>query len=102
MKTNRDIFQAIADPTRRSILLLLTAQAMTPNALAAHFQSSRQAVSKHIQVLCDCQLLSQKQEGRTIYYHFNPSKMKELRQWMEQLELRWEKRFEQLDEILKK
>lgn len=101
MEARRDVFQAIADPTRRAILGLLAVQAMTPNALAEHFDSSRQAVSKHIKVLGDCQLLKQKQAGREIYYEFNPSKMKEVKKWLHQLEQMWEKRFEQLDEVLK-
>ena len=74
----RDVFQAIADPTRRAILVLIAAQAMTPNAVAEHFDPPRQAVSHHIQILTECQLLSQKQSGREIYYHFNPDKMKEV------------------------
>lgn len=101
IENRRDVFQAIADPTRRAILGLLAIQAMTPNALAEHFDSSRQAVSKHIKVLSECQLLKQKQAGREIYYEFNPTKMKEVKKWLHQLEQMWEKRFEQLDEVLK-
>jgi len=101
IENRRDVFQAIADPTRRAILGLLAIQAMTPNALAEHFDSSRQAVSKHIKVLSECQLLKQKQAGREIYYEFNPTKMKEVKKWLHQLEQLWEKRFEQLDEVLK-
>ena len=97
----RDVFQAIADPTRRAILSLLALQAMTPNALAAHFDSSRQAISKHIQILAECQLVEQRQTGRVINYHFNADKMKEVDIWMEQFRKQWESRFEQLDEILK-
>jgi len=101
MEARRDVYQAIADPTRRAILSLLAVQAMTPNAIAEKFDSSRQAVSKHIKILSDCHLLKQKQKGREIYYQFNPSKMKELKQWLGQLEQLWESRFEQLDEVLK-
>jgi DNA-binding transcriptional ArsR family regulator len=97
----RDVFQAIADPTRRAILALLALHAMTPNALAEHFDSSRQAISKHIKILTECQLLNQKQTGREIYYHFNPQKMKEVDVWMEQFRALWENRFNKLDEILK-
>ncbi|RWX00513.1 ArsR/SmtB family transcription factor [Flavobacterium cerinum] len=97
----RDVFQAIADPTRRAILSLLALNAMTPNAIAEHFDSSRQAISKHIKILSECQLVSQKQNGREIYYHFNPEKMKEVDMWMEQFRVQWESRFDQLDEILK-
>lgn len=97
----RDVFQAIADPTRRSILVLLAVQGMTPNALAEHFNSSRQAVSKHIKILVECQLVRQKQSGREIYYHFNPQKMKEVDQWLQPFRAMWENRFSQLDVLLK-
>ena len=96
----RDIFQAIADPTRRAILSLIALQAMTPNALATHFDSSRQAVSKHIKILTECKLIEQKQDGREIYYQFNPEKMKEVDQWIEQFRKIWERRFDQLDQVL--
>lgn len=97
----RDVFQGIADPTRRAILALLAVQAMTPNAMAEHFQSSRQAVSKHIRVLTECELLKQEQSGREIYYHFNPRKMKEVADWLKPFEHKWETRFNQLDKILR-
>ena len=97
----RDVFQAIADPTRRAILSLLVLQAMTPNALAEHFASSRQAVSKHIKILAECELVKQKQSGREIYYHFNPQKMKEIDKWLEPFRVTWEARFNQLDNVLK-
>ncbi|MBB6501138.1 ArsR/SmtB family transcription factor [Pedobacter cryoconitis] len=98
----RDVFQAIADPTRRAILTLIALQAMTPNAIAEHFDSSRQAISKHIKILTECQLLRQEQTGREIYYHFNPRKIKEVDTWVEQFRTMWESRFDQLDELLKK
>lgn len=97
---NRDIFQAIADPTRRAILVLLAAQAMTPNALADHFESTRQAVSKHIKVLNECELLEQQKVGREIYYQLKMDKMKEIDQWLAQLRTQWESRFNQLDQVL--
>nr|WP_067055776.1 metalloregulator ArsR/SmtB family transcription factor [Mucilaginibacter sp. L294] len=97
----RDVFQAIADPTRRAIIALLALQAMTPNALANHFDSSRQAVSKHIKILTECELVQQKQAGREIYYHFNPEKMKEVDIWLEQFKAMWDDRFNQLDNLLK-
>jgi len=97
----RDIFQAIADPTRRAILGLLALQAMTPNAIAEHFDSSRQAVSKHIQILAECEVINQQQTGREIYYHFNPQKMKEIDLWLERFRKLWEDRFDQLDNLLK-
>jgi DNA-binding transcriptional ArsR family regulator len=96
----RDIFQAIADPTRRAILALLAIQAMTPNALAEHFNSSRQAVSKHIQVLADCEAVIPKQTGREIYYHVNANKMKEVDKWLDTFRKIWEDRFNQLDDVL--
>lgn len=98
---HRDIFHAIADPTRRSILILLAAQAMTPNAIAEHFDTTRQAVSKHIQILAECEAISQRRTGREIYYHFNPTKMKEIDQWLQQFRKQWEDRFDQLDNLLK-
>jgi DNA-binding transcriptional ArsR family regulator len=97
----RDVFQAIADPTRRAILTLIALQAMTPNALAEHFDSSRQAVSKHIKILTECELLKQEQNGREIYYHFNPKKMKEVDKWLQQFRRLWEERFNNLDNVLK-
>jgi DNA-binding transcriptional ArsR family regulator len=96
----RDIFQAIADPTRRAILLLIATQAMTPNALAEHFDSSRQAVSKHIRILTESQLLKREKIGREIFYHVNPKKMLEIDKWIEQFNGLLEKRFDQLDEVL--
>ena len=98
----RDVFQAIADPTRRTILSLLIMQAMTPNAIAEHFDSTRQAISKHLKILTECQLLKQEQTGREIFYHFNPHKMKEVDSWMQQFRATWEIRFDQLDNLLKK
>jgi DNA-binding transcriptional ArsR family regulator len=96
----RDVYQAIADPTRRAILSLIALQAMTPNALADHFDSSRQAVSKHIKILTECELLEQQQQGREIYYHFNPAKMKEIDQWLVPFRTMWESRFDNLDQVL--
>jgi DNA-binding transcriptional ArsR family regulator len=96
----RDPFQAIADPTRRAILVLIATQAMTPNALAEHFDSSRQAVSKHIRILTECKLVKQDQQGREIYYYLNAKKMKEIADWLEPFHQLWEKRFNQLDDLL--
>jgi DNA-binding transcriptional ArsR family regulator len=98
----RDIFQAIADPTRRAIIMLLAVQAMTPNAIADHFNSSRQAVSKHIQVLAECELVKQEHQGREIYYHLNADKMKEIEKWIEEFRRLLDKRFKQLDDVLEK
>jgi DNA-binding transcriptional ArsR family regulator len=100
METRRDVFQAIADPTRRAILTLIASQAMTPNALAEHFDTSRQAVSKHIKILTECELVKQEQSGREIYYHFNPKKMKEVADWLAPFTKMWDDRFNRLDEVL--
>ena len=97
----RDIFQAISDPTRRAILVLISAQALTPNAIAEQFDTTRQAISKHLKILSECELLQQKQSGREIYYHFNPQKMKEVDKWLEPFRTKWEDRFDQLDNVLK-
>lgn len=97
----RDVFQAIADPTRRAIIALIALQAMTPNAIAEHFDTSRQAVSKHLRILTECELVSHEQMGREIYYSLEIEKMKEIDKWMEQYRKIWESRFEQLGEVLK-
>lgn len=97
----RDVFQAIADPTRRAILSLLAAQAMTPNTLADNFNTSRQAISKHIKILTECQLVTQEQTGREIYYYFNAKKLKEVDKWLQQFRAQWDTRFSQLDTLLK-
>ena len=98
----RDIFQAIADPTRRTILILLAAHAMTPNALAENFEDvSRQAISKHIKILKECEVINQQKEGREIYYSLKAEKVDEIEQWIAQLKQIWEKRFSQLDQVLK-
>ena len=100
MEVRRDIFQAIADPTRRAIITLLALQAMTPNALAEHFNTSRQAVSKHIRILTECELVKQEQQGREIYYSLQIQKMKEIDKWLDQFRKLWETQFNQLDEVL--
>ena len=102
MELRRDIFQAIADPTRRAILSLVAFQAMTPGAIAGNFNSSRQTISKHIQILTECQLLTQEQTGREIFYHFNPGKMKEVADFIEPFRKMWDDRFNQLETIMKK
>ena len=96
----QDLFQAIADPTRRAILTLLAMQALTPNTMAEKFDMSRQAVSKHIKVLQECELIKPEQSGREIYYHFNPNKIQEIDKWLSKLRKMWETRFNQLDNVL--
>jgi DNA-binding transcriptional ArsR family regulator len=100
MEIRRDVFQAIADPTRRAILGLVMLQAMTPSAIAENFNSSRQTISKHIQILNECELLNQTQSGREIYYHFNPNKMKEVGDWLEPYRKMWEGRLTAIDDLL--
>lgn len=96
----RDIYQAIADPTRRAILTLIAVQAMTPNAIAENFDSTRQAISKHLRILTECELVKQEQQGREIYYSLEIEKMKEIDKWLEQFRKIWETRFNQLDKVL--
>ena len=96
----RDIFQAIADPTRRAIIALIALQSMTPNAIADNFHSTRQSVSKHLRILTECELVKQEQQGREIYYSLQIEKMKEIDKWLNQFRKLWETRFNQLDKVL--
>ena len=96
----RDIFQAIADPTRRAIITLIALHAMTPNAIADNFHISRQAVSKHLRILTECELVKQEYKGREIYYQLEIDKMKEIDKWIDQFRKIWETRFNQLDKVL--
>jgi DNA-binding transcriptional ArsR family regulator len=96
----RDVFQAIADPTRRAIITLIALKAMTPNALAEHFDMTRQAVSKHLRILTECELIKKEYQGREIYYQLEVKKMKEIDKWLEQFRKIWETKFNQLDEVL--
>src|SRR5579871_1451677 len=96
----RDIFQAIADPTRRAIIALIALQAMTPNAIAENFKTTRQAVSKHLRILTECELVKQEYQGREIYYSIEINKMKEIDKWLEQYRRIWENRFNALDKVL--
>lgn len=100
METRRDVFQALADPTRRAIIMLLTVGALTPNAISEHFNSSRQAVSKHLQILSQCEIVKQEQQGREIHYHLNAKKMMEVEQWLKQFRSLLDQRFTQLDSVL--
>jgi DNA-binding transcriptional ArsR family regulator len=102
MDLRRDVFQAIADPTRRAIITLVAINAMTPSAIAEQFDSSRQTISKHIQILTECELLRQEQTGREIYYHFNAKKMKEIADFIEPFRSMWDERFNKLESIMKK
>lgn len=102
MNLRRDVFQAIADPTRRAILLLVASQSMTAGAIASNFNTARPTVSKHLQILTECELLRPEQNGREIYYHFNPDKMKEVAEFIEPFRRMWDDRFNKLESILKK
>src|SRR5262245_39066399 len=102
MNLRRDVFQAIADPTRRAILLLVAAQSMTAGAIAANFDTARPTISKHLLILTECELLEQEQNGREMYYHFNPKKMKEVADFIEPFRKMWEQRFSKLEAIMKK
>src|SRR4028118_1844888 len=103
MNLRRDVFQAIADPTRRAILLLLAAsQSMTAGAIASNFDTARPTVSKHLQILTECELLEQEQNGREIYYHLNPEKIKEIAEFIEPFREMWEARFNKLETVMKK
>ena len=101
MNLRRDVFQAIADPTRRGILLLLASQSLTAGAIAANFNTARPTVSKHLQILTECQLLKQEQNGREIYYQLNPLKMKEIADFIEPFRIMWDERFNKLESIMK-
>src|SRR5881397_3652256 len=102
MNLRRDVFQAIADPTRRAILLLVAAQSMTAGAIAANFDTARPTVSKHLQILTECELLEQEQNGREILYHLNPKKMKEIAEFIEPFRKMWDARFNKLESVMKK
>jgi DNA-binding transcriptional ArsR family regulator len=102
MNLRRDVFQAIADPTRRAILVLVASQSMTAGAIAANFDSARPTISRHLQILTECELIEQEQQGREIYYHFNPKKMKEVADFIEPFRKLWDDRFNKLELIMKK
>ncbi|MPR33980.1 ArsR/SmtB family transcription factor [Salmonirosea aquatica] len=101
MNLRRDVFQAIADPTRRGILLLLATQSMTAGAIAANFDTARPTVSKHLRILTECQLLAQKQDGREVYYQINANKMKEVADFIEPFREMWDERFNKLETLMK-
>jgi len=101
MNLRRDAFQAIADPTRRTILLLLATQSMTAGVIASNFDTARPTVSKHLQILTECELLKQEQQGREIYYHLNADKMKEIADFLEPFRKHWDDRFNKLEQVMK-
>ena len=101
MKLRRDVFQAIADPSRRAILLLLATQSMTAGGIASNFDTARPTVSKHLQILTECELLKQEQQGREIYYHLNAEKMKEIADFIEPFRKQWDAKFNKLEQVMK-
>lgn len=101
MNLRRDVFQAIADPTRRTILILLATQSMTAGVIASNFDTARPTVSKHLQILTECELLKQEQQGREVIYRLNPDKMKEIADFIEPFRKLWDERFNKLEEIMK-
>ncbi|MDC8104101.1 MULTISPECIES: ArsR/SmtB family transcription factor [Chryseobacterium] len=101
MNLRRDVFQAIADPTRRSILMLVAAQSMTAGAIASNFDTARPTVSKHLQILTECELLTQEQNGREMIYHLNPNKMKEIADFIEPFRKMWDEKFNKLESVMK-
>lgn len=102
MNLRRDVFQAIADPTRRAILVLVASQSMTAGAIAANFDTARPTVSKHLQILTECELLKQEQSGREVRYHLNGKKMKDIADFIEPFRDMWDERFNKLEEVMKK
>lgn len=101
MNLRRDVFQAIADPTRRAILLLVATQSMTAGAIASNFDTARPTVSKHLQILTECELLTQEQNGREMYYHINAKKMKDVADFIEPFRKMWDDRFNKLEAVMK-
>jgi DNA-binding transcriptional ArsR family regulator len=102
MNLRRDVFQAIADPTRRTILVLVATQSMTAGAIASNFDTARPTVSKHLQILTECELLEQEQKGREMVYSLNPKKMKEIADFIEPFRKMWDDRFNKLEAVMKK
>lgn len=100
MNLRRDVFQALADPTRRAILVLVASQSMTAGAIAANFDTARPTVSKHLQILTECELLQQEHQGREVHYHFNPKKMKEVADFVEPFRKMWDERFDKLEAVM--
>jgi DNA-binding transcriptional ArsR family regulator len=101
MNLRRDVFQAIADPTRRAIMVLLLPNALTAGAIAANFNTARPTVSRHLHILTECELLLPVHSGREIYYHLNKEKVKEIAQFLEPFRLMWDERFNKLEDIMK-
>jgi DNA-binding transcriptional ArsR family regulator len=98
----RDVFQAIADPTRRDIINLIAHQTLTPNSVADNFDVSRQAISKHIKILTECGIIVIKQQGRERFCSIKADTLNEVSDWLESFRKIWEERFDKLDTLLNK
>lgn len=100
METRRDVFQAIADPTRRDIINLITHRTLTPNALSQSFDVSRQAISKHLQILTECGLIVVTQQGRERHYEAKLDLLDDVSTWVDEQKKTWAARFDKIDRLL--
>ena len=100
MEKRRDVFQALADPTRREILCLIAKEPFNLNSIAENFDMSRPAISQHIKVLDESGLVAMRKEGRQRFCYIRPQKIKDVDKWLEQFRQLWEDRFNQLDQVL--
>lgn len=100
MELRRDVFQAIADPTRREIIRLVAPAPMASGAIAAHFPTARQTVSRHLRILVECELLSQRKKGREVIYGLNPEKVREIYEFLKPLRKFWDERANTLEVLM--
>ena len=98
----RDVFQAIADPTRREIINLVAHQSLNLNAVAEQFDISRPAISKHIKILTECGLIVIRQQGRERYCEADLKSLQQVSNWVEQYSLFWNKKLDALGQFLEK
>jgi len=98
----RDVFQAIADPTRREIINMLAQKSLNLNAVAENFDISRPAISKHIRILTECGLIAIKQQGRERYCEAKLQKLNEVSDWVEQCKVFWTSKLDALENFLAK
>lgn len=98
----RDVFQAIADPTRREIIDLLSEQPLNINAVAENFNISRPAISKHMKILMECGLVNIRQEGRERFCEVQLSKLQEVTSWAEKYRKFWTRKLDALEVVLEK
>ena len=102
METRRDVFQAIADPTRRQIINLIVHRSMNLNAIADNFDVSRPAISNHIKILHECGLISVEQIGRERHCKIQPANFREVADWVEPFRQLWEQKLDSFDAYLNK